>query len=245
VLLVVACSGSKAKTASDDAVHAGPRGDTTAVAVDAGAAATGDLQVRIEWKDVPAAMRSSPGRTPCNTPRAPSLAPTTTWGIPEVVVIVPGSTPADEARVVLGDCTPRPRVAAGKSLMVASAVDRPAKVTLTKYGTTADLAALAAGDARTIQLPIAGHAVTIALDDDGVYQLATDAKEPETAWIVAGPAHVTEPTGQIVVRDLPTGARAVTAWLPPRGKQPARVATATATITANELVELTIDLAQQ
>src|SRR5262245_34352729 len=43
----------------------------------------GDAQIRVEWADVPVAARASPGRTPCNTPRAPSVAPTTTWGVPD------------------------------------------------------------------------------------------------------------------------------------------------------------------
>src|ERR1043165_878967 len=48
----------------------------------------GDVQLRVEWKDVPIEARASAGRTPCNTPRAPSVAPTTTWGAPDIVVMI-------------------------------------------------------------------------------------------------------------------------------------------------------------
>ena len=188
-------------------------------------------------------MRNSPGRTPCNTPRAASLAPTTTWGIPDAFVIVEGvrATPT-EARIVLADCAFRPRLAAATTLVLESACDQPCKVTLIKYGNLSNLGELRPGDVRVIQLPIAGHAVTIPLDANGIYQLATDSKDPETAWIVAAPAVVTEASGQITIRQLATGSHGVRAWLPARGNQPARMAGGTATVVPGELSEITIDL---
>ena len=71
---------------------------------------------------------------------------------------------------------------------------------------------------------------------------STKGKEPETSWIVAAPAAITEANGQVVLRGVPIGKHEVTAWLPARGNQMARVATGTITVTANELAELTIDL---
>ncbi len=242
VAVLASCSGNKART-GDDAVRAVPRVDAAvAVSSDAAPGPAGELAVRVEWKAV-AIARSSPGRTPCNTPRAPSVAPTTTFGIPEAFVRVEGATavPA-EAHVVLADCALRPRVAVGKSLVIESAVDRPTRVTLTKQGSFTDTGALHPGEPRVIQLPIAGHAVSVPLDADGVYLLATDGKDPETAWIVAAPVAITDVAGLATVTGLAPGSHAVTVWLPPRGARPARDAQAPATVVANELVEVTVTL---
>ena len=242
VVACVACSGNKPRAAGDDA-HGTQRGDGGGPG-DA-APATGDLQIRVEWKNVPAAMRNSPVPTPCSTPRAPALAPTTTWGVPDAFVIVEGGSPPLEARVVLADCALHPRVVAGSVLVVESAVDHPARLTLVRHGAIGDLAAgaLHSGERRVIQLPIAGHAVSIALEANAVYQLATDGADPETAWIVSGSSYATDATGQVVVKGLPVGARRVAAWLPARGNLTVRFATGTSAIVANELAELTIDLA--
>lgn len=260
-LAAAACSSSK-RRAPDDALTV-PRGDA-AVAHAKGSGATGvldpvppddaaplpvppttgDLQVRAEWKDVPAALRAAPGRTPCHTPRTPAVSPTTTWGIPEALIIVEGApSTLEPARVVVGDCTVTPRVVAASSLIVESAVDHPVEVVLVKRGELARIEKLAAGTPRRIQLPIAGHAVAVPLDAGGIYELRTDAKPPETAWIVAAPAAVTEPSGQIVVRDLPPGSYAVRAWLPPRAGAPARTATGKIDVEVGELADLTLDLA--
>ncbi|HEX3765407.1 MAG TPA: hypothetical protein VHW23_42220, partial [Kofleriaceae bacterium] len=131
---------------------------------DAAAAAprdtTGDLQVRVEWPDVPVAARSSPGRTPCGTPRTPSVAPTTTWGIPDALVVVEGAPrPAapPTARVTLADCMLTPRIATAAALAITSALDHPARLVLRRRGT---LEQLGAGEPVPVQLPIAGHTVT-------------------------------------------------------------------------------------
>jgi len=210
---------------------------------DAGATPTaptgpGDISVRVEWKDVPLAARASPGRTPCDTPRTPQVAPTTTWGVPGAAVIVEGVTKdPGEARVVLAGCSFAPRVVAGSSLVLASAHDRPARVTVTKVATVAHLETLVPTGARTVQLPIAGHAVAIPVEAGAVYQLATDAKEPELAWFIAGTAFVTEANGEIVIAGVPGGAHAVRAWLPP-----ARLGKATVTPVTGDLTAVTIDL---
>lgn len=246
-----ACSG---KPRTEDAGHGAP-----VVAVrDAGAAeggsaaptaagGIGDLQVRVEWSNVPVAARTSPGRTPCNTPRAPSVAPTTTWGVPDALVIVdgaPASEPPPAAHVTLAECALAPRmVIGGASLAITSAVDHPAVLALRKLGAAADLTQLAPGAPIAVQLPIAGHAVTAALDAGAIYALATDAAEPELAYVAAVPgAAVTEANGQVVVHRLTAGAHAVTAWLPPRAGQPARLGHGTAKVVAGELSELTVTL---
>jgi hypothetical protein len=178
------------------------------------------------------------------------VSPTTTWGVPDAIVIVEGvRADAGEARVVLADCALAPRVAIGSSLVVESAADRPASMLLAKRAELPKLEALAAGGAspRTLRLPIAGHAVSVALEPGGVYELATSAQDPETSWLIsAGPgaaAAVTDASGQATLRSLSAGPHAVTAWLPPRAGQPARLARGTVTAVAGSLAELTLQLA--
>ena len=233
----------------DAAVGDAAPGAAGARAATAARSGAGDLQVRVEWPEVPVAARVSPGRTHCNTPRAASVAPTTTWGIPEALVVVEGaaapargglSAASAPARVTLADCALTPRIAVGDRLAITSAVDRPAKLVLRKRGA---LDQLAAGPAIPVMLPIAGHTVTVALDAGAIYSVETDDADPEFAFVaaVAG-AFVTDATGHALIRDLAAGAHAVTAWLPPRGGQPARVGHGTATVAAGDLEELTLKL---
>jgi hypothetical protein len=237
-------------------------GPSTSTSTSAGSAArptaptgrtTGDLQVRVEWPDVPAAVRSSPGRTACGTPRVPAVSPTTTWGIPDALVIVEGappSVPSSEAHLVIADCATIPRLVVGTSLTVTSAVDHPIKLALRKRAGDGALAHLADGAPLALQLPIAGHTVTTRLEPGAIYTLELDdgatvaAAGRDLAFVVAVPsARVTEPSGQTLLHDLPVGRHAVTAWLPPRAGQPAHLAHATATVAGGELAELTISLA--
>jgi len=242
-------AGDAASSAAGGAAAPGDaaRGDAPPGDAAAARAAPGDLQVRVEWRDVPVAARSSPGRTPCGAPRAPSVAPTTTWGIPDALVVVDGApAPASPsvARVALADCALAPRLAAGSALAITSAADRPARLVLRKRGAIDQLAVrLTAGEPVPVLLPIAGHTVTAALDPGAIYSLETDGPDPELAFIAAGPAAVTDGSGHAVVRELAPGPHAVTAWLPPRAGQPARLGRGTATIAGGELAELTITLA--
>ena len=242
--LVAACSGKPRTDEPPPALVRGDAGPRDAVTAPPTAVrATGDLQIRVEWPDVPVAARSSPGRTPCNTPRAPSVAPTTTWGVPDALVIVDGApaAPAGVARVTLADCAVTPRINVGATLEITSAADRPATLNLRKRGS---LAALAAGAPIAVQLPIAGHTVTTTLDAGAIYSIETEAPDPEVAFVAAVPgAYLTEANGQLTIHGLSVGPHAVTAWLPPRAGQPARTGRATATITANDLAEVTVRLA--
>ena len=245
----VASPGDAARDAAREpaAVDAVPGDAVPGDAVPGASGTTGDLQVRVEWPDVPVAARSSPGRTPCGTPRAPAVAPTTTWAIPDALVVVDGAPrPADPpaGRVVLAECALAPRlaVAAGASLAIASAVDRPARVALRRRGAVDHLDHLIAGDPVPVLLPIAGHTVTASLEPGAIYSVETDGPEPELAYVAAASAQVTDASGHALVRDLAPGAHAVIAWLPPRAGQPARIGRGTATIVAGELTELTISL---
>ncbi len=238
LLLVVGCGGKK--SAGEDATRA------PVVAVDAAgsgagsAAAKGDVAIRVEWKAVPTSARQSPGRTSCNTARPPAVTPTTMWGIPDAIVLADRAPAPAEARITLAECAVTPRIAIASTLIVESTVERPATLTLTKHGTIGSLGALQAGDARAIQLPIAGHAVSVSLDAGGVYRLAI-AGSDDAAWIVNAPGGVTDVAGLATLR-LPPGAHEATAWLPARGGQEWKVVKSTVTVEANAVAELAIDL---
>lgn len=243
-------SGSKARPpVVEDAKHAARIDAAMVVVPDAAAPAsstskTGDVQVRVEWKDVPVPARASRGKTPCNTPRAPAVAPTTTWGIPDALVIVDGApaAPASEARVMLVDCALSPRLAAGTQLVIASAVDQPARIQLARRATLAALPAVEAGKPLELLLPIAGHAVAPTVEPGALYEIATAERDPETAWFVAGTAAVTDASGTVLVKDVPVGTHAVRAWLPPRAGQPARSAKGQVTVEPGDLAELVLQL---
>jgi hypothetical protein len=248
--LLAACSSGKPHAVEDakrpvaagsDAAHA-----DAAQPVAPPTATTGDVQVRVEWPAVPAAVRASPGTTPCGTPRLPQVAPSTTFGIGDVLVIVEGA-PATlgEARVRLADCAWSPRIAAGSSLVIESAADRPAKVVVSTRLRADDFTDKTEESTAPVpvMLPIAGHAVTVALDAGAVYRIETSGKDPEVAWVVAAPGAITDASGAVLVKDVPVGAHAVRAWLPPRGGQPARHATGNVTVVAGDLAELTLKLA--
>ncbi len=244
---LAACNG---KPRLEEATQTAPVRADAAPAIDAQIAqiapvlrgGTGDLQIRVEWPDVPAAARSSPGRTPCHTPRAPAVAPTTTWGVPEALVVIDGAAPPlARARLTLADCALTPRMAVGSELAVTSAADRPAKLVLRKRGT---LDHLVNGEPLVVQLPIAGHTVTTLLEPGAIYSLETDAAEPEVAFVAAvASGYITEPNGQIIAHDLAVGAHTVTAWLPARAGQPARTGHGIANVAPGDLAELTITLA--
>jgi hypothetical protein len=248
-VLLAACSSSS--KAVEDAKHPSPPPPAPAPAPTPNADArppaptTGDVSVRVEWPAVSAEVRASPGTTPCGTARAPQARPTTMFGIPEAVVFVDGAPAVTgEVRIRLVDCALVPRVAIGTALVVDSAADRPAAAVLSHRAQASDPKAKLEESTppRTIRLPIAGHAVGAPLEAGAIYALATDAKDPELAWIVAATAAVTDASGVALVKDVPSGAHAVRAWLPPRAGRPARVASGTVTVEPGDLAELTLTL---
>lgn len=246
LLALAACSGSKSRGAEDarHVVHESPR--DAAVAIDAPLTGDGDVQIRVEWKDTPVAARTSPGRDACGNAKVASVAPTTTWSIPDVFVMIdaPGNAPAVDAHIRLQDCVLSPRIAiAGGSLTLESGVESPAKLSLHQVGKLpfgGDLT----DAARTVYLPIAGHEVATTVEPGALYRI--DSAD-SSAWVVAADRAffaITEPNGQVVLRDVPAGPHAVTAWLPPRGEQPARIAHGTVTVIAGGLAEVTLDLSK-
>ncbi len=254
LVAVLGCSGNKAapKAVHEDARagSAQPTPDAPPVPVDPNA--RGDVQIRVEWKDVPVDARAAPGRTACGTARPAAVAPTTTWGVPEVFVSLdakasqtPSPSPSPK-RIVLGDCVLSPRVdVAHDGLSIASALQAPAKVTIQRAGQLPLGGAVKDDKAREIYLPIAGHEVEIPVDNGGVYRIAAG---DELAWVIATDnpyVAVTESGGSVVLRDVPVGPHAVTAWLPARSGQPARVAKGTVHVAPSALTEVTLDLTKQ
>jgi hypothetical protein len=219
----------------------------------------GDVQIRVEWKDVPVEARASAGRTACGTAKPAAVAPTTTWGIPDVVVMIdanhgkamPGSGSGSgsngdrDARIVLEHCALSPRVAVVESpVIVASAMDAPVKLTFAKLGPARPLVTPAAPAPATtsIQLPIAGHEAALALDADSISELRSD-DDSAIAVVTSTPYYaITEASGQVVLRDVPVGTFEIAAWLPARAGQPARAAKGKVTVTAGALAEVTLTL---
>ncbi len=247
--LLVACSSGKPHAVEDAkrpvAAGSDATRDDAAPAAVGPSATTGDVQVRIEWPEAPATVRASPGATRCGTPRLPQVAPSTTFGIGDVLVIIDGA-PAmvGEVRVRLVDCAWSPRIAIGGSLVLDSAADRPAAVVLSSRLRAGDLRAKPeeATPLVPVLLPVAGHAVATALDAGVVYQLAADGKDPEVAWIVAAAGAITDAAGVVLVKDVSVGEHVVRAWLPPRAGLPARHATGKVMVAAGDLAELTLAL---
>jgi hypothetical protein len=258
---LVGCSSGKPKHVEEKPVR-----DDGAVARDAAAAIvhtgpyrvesgpSSDVQIRVNWQDTPLAARASSGRTPCGTPMPGAVAPTVTWGIPDVVVVVwtdHGKAMTDPAaRVVLGHCVFDPRIViAGATTELASAADKPVTLELTEQGVLEDPDRLAAGATRNVMLPIAGHEVSVPLRAGTLYRLGADASTAGAdAWLVAVAqpyAAVTDASGVAILRDVPVGTYPVLAWLPPRAGQGGKVARGEVTVEAGTLAEVTLDLGGQ
>ena len=223
--------------------------------VEVGAFAKGDAQLRVEWKDTPTAARASAGRTKCNTAKVPAVAPTTTWGIPDVLVMIDvdhgkAFAPIEQARIVIARCELAPHVLVlppKTVLIVASAAELPQRL---GYSTLALARALALPPAQVpkaaidkpILLPVVGHEVALTLDPVAI----TAIKADEDLAIVVTPNQpyygITEANGQIVLRDVPVGTYSVMALLPARGGQDARIAHGTVTVAEGGLAEVTLAL---
>ncbi len=245
VVAAAACSGNKSppKAAFEDARPEPARPVDAAVRVDP--SGKGDVQVRVEWKDVPVDARGAAGRTPCGTAKLPAVAPTTTWGIPDVFVAVdaPGPATANAPRVVLANCSLSPRVAlATAELTLASGATAPATLTLQRAGSLPLGKALEDSKPRDVYLPIAGHDVDVPTELGAIYKVTA---ADDVAWVIATDqpfVSVTEAGGTVILRGVPAGTHDVTAWLPPRSGQSARVARGKVTVTQGALAEVTLDI---
>lgn len=256
--LAVGCSSKTAGTphGPDDSIKAPASIDARALSpgpyrVDA-KAPHGDVQIRVEWKDVPTVARASPGRTACGTAKSASVSPTTTWGIPDAVVMIEvdhgNQLAAAPARIVLDQCALSPRIVIASSLVVASAMDAPAQVAFARVGNARPLAALwdsVRGKAATeaiARLPVIGHEVELPIEPSSLVSVTSAEDE---ALAIAAPTPyfaITEANGQVVLHDVPVGTFEVAALLPARSGQPARTAKATVTVAAGALAEVVLSL---
>jgi hypothetical protein len=247
-LLALACSGNKT---TPKAVHEDARAGSAHAVSDAPVPidpnAKGDVQIRVEWKDVPTDARAAPGRTACGTARPAAVVPTVLWGIPDVFVAIdapaPPSTSTTPSTIGLRECVLGPRaVIAHGTVMIASGMEAPAKLTVQRAGQLPLGGAVKEDKPRELYLPIAGHEVEVALDAGAIYRVAAG---DEAAWIVATDhpfVGVTETSGNLVMRNVPAGPHAVTAWLPPRSGQPARIAKGTVNVAPGALTDVTLDI---
>lgn len=247
-----AASGAGAASGADPASGAEPASGAGTDAGTASAASveqtTGDVQIRVEWPTMPRAARVSPGASACGTPLAAQVAPTTTWGIPDVVVFVDGapSAPSSSAssvpRISIDRCGVAPRISLGSRIAIASAADQPLRASLTKRFGVGELKRALTSAAIPIALPITGHEVTAELDAGSIYRVAPDGKHVDDSWIIGATAFLTDATGVALIKDVPPGKHAVRVWLPPRGGQPAREARGEVTVAVADLAELTLTL---
>ena len=207
LVLLAACSGRAATPhVVEDARNTGEK---VAVAVPAGPyrvddkAAHGDVQVRVEWKDVPVAARASPGRSACGTAIAGSVAPTTTWGIPDVLVMIDvdhgKALVAQPARIVLEACALSPRVAIAPALTVASAMDAPTQISFGRVGAARPLAIPVKGSEAIARLPVIGHEVELPIAVGSLLAI-TSGEDAALALSPPTPYYaITEANGQVAL----------------------------------------------
>lgn len=257
LVALAACSGSKPPHVEDARrTHEAGSGsgssatDAAPLAVDAAPLptppprTTGDVQIRVEWPAMPLAARVSPGRSACGAPLAAQVAPTTTWGIPDVVVFVDAAPAAraEDTRVVVDRCSVSPRIAVGATLAIASAATQPLRASLLRRYAATELGRELSAKRVPIALPIGGHEVTTELVAASIYRVAPDGASVDDGWIVSATAFVTDATGVALIKDVPPGTHAVRVWLPPRGGQPARSAAGEVRVETGDLAELTLIL---
>jgi hypothetical protein len=268
ILVLVACSSGKPKQIEDATRTHDAAGSSAVSSVGSPVPAdrpvepssklqtTGDVQVRVEWPTMPLAARVSPGASACGAPLPAQVSPTTTWGIPDVVVFVEGAPPsttasssgssrmvnAHDARIAIDRCTVTPRTMIGSRITIASAADHPVKASIAKRFGASDPKIGVKAPVIPIALPIAGHEVTVELEADAIYRVGPEGKEVGDGYVVSATAFITDATGVALVKDVPPGKHAVRVWLPPRGGQPARSAKGDVTVEVGDLAEITLTL---
>jgi hypothetical protein len=220
---------------------------------------TGNLELRVEWKDAPAAVRASPGRTPCGGARRGRAKVHTLWGVANAIVFVEDAGPsagagAPPVMLTVRDCelTPTALVVASApaAVRVYNADAKTQAVTIEPAITLDDLAGApvkVTKKASRAALPWMGSEIEAAIAQPGALAIATADAPGDLAWVLAPPAGgaaaVTDDTGVAGFDRLAPGTHAITAWLPPAAGEKARVVTGEATIAVGKTTKLTIDLA--
>jgi hypothetical protein len=153
------------------------------------------------------------------------------------------TAPAAPPRIALEECELSPRaVVAGPTVALASAMREPTSVTLVELARPLGGPPLNATP-RTIQLPIAGHTVELALEANTVYAIAYGTDDVAAIVSATSPyVGVTDGAGAVGLRDVPVGTYPVRAYLPARGGADAKIASGTVTVAAGATAEITLDL---
>ncbi len=223
-----------------------------AASADGGVVGGGAINVRVEWKDAPVAVRRSPGRDPCGAPRPPFAEVHTLHGVRDVVVwidgIARGKAPPAEApaQLSLRACRLVPAVQiaarADASLQLRSYDDRRVAATL---------AWVEAPGAEPVtvahaELPVVGHEIAAALRPWAVRVTSDASGADAAAWVIVPPhpyVALTDEAGAAVLADVPAGTYTVRGWLRPGTGQAAREASGEVTIAAGGTVDVTLSIA--
>lgn len=251
-LALGACAGKQTATPKRDAGDAGAAvaGDVVPGA-DAGAnVGRGRISVTVVWPTASAEMRTSPGYTPCHTPRPARAQVGTLHGVAGAFVVV-ADVAADAAarntasvrRLTLRGCAIDPAATTTGAALEVQTQDTAHAIVVERTGKPwlEDDVTLAPVELARARLPVLGHTVRIPLDEPGAIRVIADGAADDAAWVLAAPhahAGVTDEVGALGLADVPAGAHTLVAWLPPRAGHPAQRATGAVTVVADEVAEV-------
>lgn len=254
LLALIAC-GNKSKSRHDaGAKDAAPRPPGDAAPSPDDAAAGDGLTIRVEWKNAPSSVRSSPGRNPCGNPLPPFATVHTLHGVADVAVwlddpavhgtagqVLPRGAMHRGATVTVDTCGAAPAVqvaAVGDELRVRSLAEKRTAVEVAwieAIGVEAPETVVA-----RIDLPVVGHTAAMPLEKGGIVAVGGEA------YVVVVPhrmAAVTDATGAATLIGVPPGEHTVRAWLRGAAGEPARLAEGKVTVRAGEAATVTLSLA--
>jgi hypothetical protein len=246
LVLALAACGKKADSRKEEVpLDAAPRPlDAAPLPIDG---APGDaLTIRVEWKDAPSTVRTSPGLDPCGDPLPPFATVHTLHGVAGVAVWLDGAVGAADKTapsvhvVTVGPCAVQPAVqvaAVGDELRVKSLSEKRTQVDVRWVGEIG--AKVPETVVARIDLPVVGHAAAMPLEKEGVVKVGD-------AYVVVLPqrhAAVTDATGAAVIAGVPPGEHTVRAWLRGAAGEPARLAEGKVTVKAGEGTSVTVPLA--
>jgi hypothetical protein len=255
-LLVAACGCKKQKAADAPPPPADARIADAAPVEEDDAGPAGSLTIHVDWKDAPAEVRASKGRTPCDDPRPPFARVHTLHGVADAVVWIDApaaaATAPPPALVTLRRCAFDPQVQLARDVLRVRLLDDKAAIADVAWS---DALADAKAKPTTIAhlaLPVVGHTVEVPLgggptptDHPWLLTVTSDAtKDP--AYVVVAPhawVAVTDETGAASFADVPPGEHRVHAWLRPLAGQSARVAEGTITVTTTAAADLHLSIA--
>jgi hypothetical protein len=244
-LALLACGNKSSSRKDAGALDAAPRPLDAAPAPSD--ATPGDaLTIRVEWKDAPSTVRTSPGRDPCGDPLQPFATVHTLHGVADVAVWVDTVQGTEKPKTVHGTviaihaCKSAPAVqvaAVGDELRVKGMSEKRTQVAVRWVeGIGAEVPETVVA---RIDLPVVGHTVAMPLEKGGVIEVGG-------AYVVVVPgrfAAVTDATGAAVIAGLPAGEHTVRAWLRGAAGEKARLAEGKVTVKDGEASSVTLSLA--